>query len=103
MVALAHAKLTSPTLEPLIEPLVPQSHLRVQHEPPRHHAATSARALLPIVHLVRLESAARAEPADAGQSDRFLYMSRCPLVGVNQRPDLGFFGSPRMPDASCAR
>src|SRR5258708_13908895 len=97
MVALAHAKLTSPTLEPLVEPLVPQSHLRVQHGPPRHHAATGARALLPIVHVVLLEGAGRAEAPDAGQSDRFLDMWRRRFVGLNPRPNPCLFSPSPVP------
>src|SRR4029077_4458433 len=103
MVALAHLEVTGPSLEPVVEPPVPQSYLRVQDGPSRNHAATSARALLPIVHVVLLECAGRAEAPDAGQSDRFLDIWRRRFVGVNPRPDLCLFGPPWMPDAECAR
>src|SRR5262245_56449300 len=103
MVALAHAKVTGPRLEALVEPLVPQPHLRVQGESPRHPPATGGRALLPVVHVVLLEGAGGAEAAHTRQPDGFLDRGRgCP-VDVEPGPDLGLVWPPRVPDPERAR
>src|SRR6516162_11696810 len=66
MIALAHAEIAGPGVETLVKALVPQTHLRVNRHAPRHHPATSAGAFLPIVHVVLLEGAGRAEAAHPG-------------------------------------
>src|ERR1700736_5491201 len=103
VVALAHAEITGPGVETLVEPLVSQPHLRIQESPPGYDAAASARALLPIVHVILLEGAGRAEAAHAGQPDGFLDVRWRRLVGEDPRPHLGLVGSPRLPHAEGAR
>jgi hypothetical protein len=81
MVALADAQIAGRGLEVLVEALVTQPHLVVQHHAPRHDAAAGTGAFLPIVHVVLFEGARRAEAAHAGQPDRFLDVRRGGLVG----------------------
>src|SRR5579864_8035288 len=99
MVRFAHAIFTGPAAERRIEALVPEPHLGVERHLPRHHAAAGAGAFLPIVHVVLLEGAGRAEAAHSGEADRFLDMRRGSLVDEHPRPDLGLVGAARMPDA----
>src|SRR6516164_9746156 len=61
MVALAHAEIAGPGLELPVEAVMPQTHLRVYRHSSRDHPAAGAGAFLPIVHIVLLESAGRAE------------------------------------------
>src|SRR6516162_6135242 len=83
VVALAHAEVAGPGVETLVKALVSQTHLRVNRHAPRDDAATSAGAFLPIVHVVLLESAGRAEAAHAGQPHRFLDVRRCGLIDID--------------------
>src|SRR6516164_9896101 len=103
MVALAHAEIAGPGVETLIKALVPKPHLRIYRHAPRNHPATSAGAFLPVVHVVLLESARRAEAAHPGQSDRLLDVRRCSLVDIGPRPHLGLVGAARVPDAEGPR
>src|SRR5438046_713047 len=89
MIALAHAEIAGPAFETFVEALMPQAHLRIHHHAPRNHAAAGAGAFLPIVHIVLLEGAGRAETAHPGQADRLLDMGRGGLVGVDPGPYLG--------------
>src|SRR5712691_3980126 len=103
VVAFAVTILAGPTAERGIEAVVPQPHLRVERHAPRHHATARAGAFLPIVHVVLLEGARRAEAAHSGQADRLLdVIWRC-LVDEHPRPDLGPAGTARMPDAEGSR
>src|SRR6516162_1766616 len=70
---------------------------------PRHRSPTGPGAFLPVVHLVLLETAGRAEPPNTGQPDRLLDVRRGGLVDVDPRPDLGLVATARMPDAKGAR
>src|SRR5437667_1660367 len=99
VIALAHAEIAGPGFEVLIEALMPQAHLRIHRHAPRDHAATGAGAFLPIVHIVLLEGAGRAEAAHSGQPDRLLDVRRGSFVGENPGPHLGPVRAARMPDA----
>src|ERR1700752_3085473 len=103
MVALAHAKITGPGPQLLVEPLVPQPHLRIQESAPRHDAPAGSGALLPIVHVVLLERARRAETAAPREPDRFPDMRWRRFICKDPRPDLGFIGPPRMPNSERPR
>src|SRR5580700_3465388 len=83
MVALAHAPLAGPAVEAVVEPLVPDPHLGVERHATRHDALAGAGAFLPIVHVVLLEGAGRAEAPDPGQADGLLDMRRRRLVGID--------------------
>src|ERR1700746_512172 len=103
MVAFAHTEITGPSVETLVEPLMPQSHLGVDGKLPRHHATTGLRALLPVVHIVLFEGARRAETPYAGQPYRLLDVGRRRLIGIDPRPHRGLFGTPRLPHPEGAR
>src|SRR2546429_1363103 len=79
------------------------AHLRIHRHATRDHAAAGAGAFLPIVHVILLEGAGRAETANTGQADRFLDMRRGGLVGVDPGPHLGLVRATRVPDAEGAR
>src|SRR5262249_9619173 len=70
MVALAHAEIAGPGVEALVKPLVAKPHLRVQRGAARHDTAASARAFLPIVHVVLLKGAGGAEAPHPSEPDR---------------------------------
>src|SRR6516225_4882602 len=70
MIAFADAKVAGPSIEVLAKALVPEAHLRVRRHPPRSEAPTGAGAFLPVVHVVLLEGAGRAEPPHSGQAQR---------------------------------
>src|SRR5271154_6388322 len=103
VVVLAVAILAGPGAERRIEAVVTEPHLRVQRHAPGHDAATGARAFLPIVHVVLLKGARRAEAAHAGKTDRLLDLRRRRLVDVDPRPHLGLVRTARVPDAEGAR
>src|SRR6516162_3197556 len=103
MVALAHAEIAGPGVETLVKALVPKPHLRVNRHAPRNHPATSAGAFLPVVHVVLLESARRAEAAHPGQAQRLLDVRWCSLVGVDPGPHLRLVRAARVPDAEGPR
>src|SRR5271168_1380280 len=67
VVALAHAEIAGPAFEIFVEALMPQTHLRVHGHAPRDDATAGAGALLPIVHVILLEGAGRAEAAHPAQ------------------------------------
>src|SRR6202035_1758059 len=69
VVALAHAEVAGPAFEIFVEALVPQTHLRVDGHAPRDDAAAGAGTFLPIVHVVLLEGAGRAETPHPAQPD----------------------------------
>src|SRR5438105_5689347 len=80
MVVLAHAEFAGPGAEVRIKAVMTEPHLRIERHPAGHHAAAGAGAFLPIVHVVLLEGARRAEAAHAGEPDRLLDMRRRRLV-----------------------
>src|SRR5215469_12766188 len=102
MITFAHAEIAGPGIEVRIEAFVPQTHLRVHGHAPRDHTAAGAGALLPVVHIVLLESAGGAEAPHTGQSHRFLDVRRRRFVDVDPRPHLGLVRTARVPDAECA-
>src|SRR5437879_4556743 len=73
VVALAEAGIAGTGAEGGIEVLVPEPHLIVDRQAPRHDAAAGLRAFLPIVHVVLLESSGRAEAAHSGQPECVLH------------------------------
>src|SRR6516164_11101207 len=103
MVALAEAGITDPSAKLGIEALMPEPHLIVDWQAPRHDAAAGLRAFLPIVHVVLLECTGRAEAAHAGKPERILHFRRCGLIDEYPRPDLGLLRTARMPHAQRAR
>src|ERR1700739_3210272 len=103
MVPLAHAEITGPGVETLVETLMSQPHLGVDGKLPRHHTPTRLCALLPVVHIVLLECARRAETPYAGQPYRLLDVGRRRLIGIDPRPHRGLFGTPRLPHPEGAR
>src|ERR1700730_14498335 len=76
VVALADARLAGPGVEAFIEAVVTHAHLRVDRHVTRDDSAAGLGALLPIVHVVLLEGAGRAEAAHPGEPDRLLHLRR---------------------------
>src|SRR6516162_9127877 len=103
VVALAHAEITGPSVEALVETLMSQPHLGVDRKLPRHHTPTGLRTLLPVVHIVLLECAGWAEAPDTRQPYRFLDVGWRRLIGIDPRPHCGPFGTPRLPHPEGAR
>src|SRR5271166_4022727 len=103
MVAFAVAVVAGQRSQILVEALVPEAHFVTEGIAAGHHTATGLGAALPVVHIVLLEGAGRAEGPQAGQPDRLLDLRRGGLVGVNPGPHLGFVGAAGMPDAQCPR
>src|SRR3989442_9651056 len=103
MVALAEAVVTGPGLEILVETLVSQAHLVIQGISARHHPSSGLGTLLPVVHVVLLESPRWAKDPHSGQSNGFLDLRRRGLVHVDPRPHFGLVRPPRVPDTQCAR
>src|SRR5258708_666515 len=84
---LAVAVVAGDRAEIRVEAFAPGAHLVVERLPARHDAAAGLGAALPIVHVVLLEGAARAENAGAGQTDRLLDLRWGGLVGIDPGPD----------------
>src|ERR1700731_315115 len=103
MVAFTVAVFAGQCAEILIEMLVPQAHLVTERVAPGDDTSSGLSAALPIVHVVLLEGARRAEHPHPGQSNGFLDLGRGRLVGEDPRPDLGLVGPSRVPDAEGAR
>jgi hypothetical protein len=97
VVAFAEAMIAGPGAERGIEALVAEPHLVVDRDTPGHHAAAGLGAFLPIVHVVLLERAGRAEAAHAGEAEGILDLLRCYLVDKDPGPDLGLFRAARVP------
>src|SRR5208282_4644086 len=78
---------------------VAQSHLQVQLLAPRHVAAQDFLYLEPVLAVILLEDATRAEGAQHAKTDGFLDFRR--RLAIHQRPSpyLYFAGSARMPHA----
>src|SRR6267154_2300771 len=68
MVALADAMVAGPGVEASVEVFVTHAHLRVDRHAARHDPAAGLGAFLPIVHIVLLEGAGRAEAAYPGEA-----------------------------------
>src|SRR5438105_14467022 len=103
VVALAHAPVAGPAVEAVVEALVPEAHLGIERHAAGHDALAGAGAFLPIVPVVLLEGAGRAEAYDSGHADRFLDMRRRRLVGIDAGTDSGFAEHARQPDPERAR
>src|SRR6516225_8866630 len=80
MIALTHTKIACPSFEALIETLVAQSHLGVHCQTACDGTAAGLGAFLPIVHVVLLERAGRAEAAYSRQPGRLPHRGRRGLV-----------------------
>src|SRR5262249_25423188 len=103
LIELAKAAVAPPDPAIGVEAGVPEAHPVAQHLAAGEGASAGLRAALPIVHVVLLEGAGRAEHPRAGQPDRLLDRGRRRLVDVHPGPDLGLFGAARVPDAKRAR
>src|SRR5215472_11739601 len=103
VITLAHAEVADPGLQRVVVALAAEPHLGVESQPPRHRSAAGLGAFLPIVHVVLLERAGRAEAAHPGETDRLLDMRRRGLVDIDPRPHLGLVRTARMPDPERAR
>src|SRR6201987_1822950 len=95
VIALAHAEIAGPGFEVGVEALVPETHLRIDGHAPRDGPATGPGAFLPVVHVLLLEGAGRAEASHPAQPHRFLDMRRSRLVGVDPGPNFGLIGPAR--------
>src|SRR6516162_9986786 len=80
MIAFAKAGIAGPGAERWIKALVPEPHLIVYRQTPRGNATTGLGAFLPVVHVVLLKGAGRAEAANPGEAERFLDIARRSLV-----------------------
>src|ERR1700733_8668357 len=103
MVALTVAVITSPGTKIRIEALVAETHCVIERIAARHRTTPGFGAALPIVHIVLLERARRAEYAHARQTEGFLDVRRSSLVHVDPGPDLGLVGSAWVPYAKGSR
>src|SRR4029077_1738147 len=70
VVALAETGIARPGAKRRIEALVAEPHLVVDRHATRRDATAGLGAFLPIVHVVLLEGARRAETAYAGEPER---------------------------------
>src|SRR5271166_682478 len=86
MVAFAVAVVAGQGSEFVVEALVPEPHFVTEGIAPGDHASSGLGAALPVVHVVLLESAGRAEAPHSGQSNGFLDLRRGRLVDVDPRP-----------------
>src|SRR4030095_9520053 len=86
VVALAETGITRPGAERRIKALAAEPHLVVDRHAARCDAAAGLGAFLPIVHVVLLEGAGRAETAHAGEPERLLDLARRRLVDEYPRP-----------------
>src|ERR1043166_2792118 len=102
VVAFAVAVIAGPGAERLVKALVPQAHFVIQGLASGDRAARGLGAALPIVHVVLLEGARRAEHPHPGGPDRFLDMRRRRLIGITPGPDLGLIRPARVPHADRA-
>src|ERR1700730_16429738 len=103
VVAFAVAVIAGPGAETFVVVLVAEPHLVGDRIAPGDDAAAGQRAALPIVHVVLLEGAGRAEHPNAGQPDRLLDLGRRGPVDKAPGPDLGLVGAARMPHREGAR
>src|SRR6516225_9961581 len=103
MIAFAKAGIAGPGAERRIEALVPEPHLIVYRQTPRGNATTGLGAFLPVVHVVLLKGAGRAEAANAGEAERLLDDGGPGLVDKHIRPDFGLVGAARLPHPERAR
>src|SRR5712671_2013112 len=97
MVALADAMVAGPGVEARVEVFVTHAHLRVDRHVTCHDPAAGLGAFLPIVHIVLLEGAGRAEAAYPGEADRLLDLGWRGLVDKDPGPHLGLVRSARLP------
>src|SRR3984893_15030082 len=103
VVAFTVAVVAGPGAERLIVALVAEPHLVGDRIAPGDDAAPGQGTALPVVHVVLLEGAGRAEHADASQPDRLLDLGRRRLVDKAPGPDLGLVGPARVPHPEGAR
>src|SRR5712691_9425859 len=103
MVGFAVAVFAGQRPEIRVETLVSQAHSVVQGMAPCNDTAAGLGAALPIVHVVLLERAGRAENAHSGEADRFLDFGRRRLVGIGPGPDFGLVWAARVPHPKRAR
>src|SRR5437763_16945281 len=73
VVAFAVAIIAGPGAQRLVEALATEAHLVIQILTPRDRTARRLGAALPIVHVVLLEGARRAEHPHPGHPDRLLH------------------------------
>ena len=76
----AYGKITGPSSQVFVEPLPAHAHLIVQVQPAGNYSAAGLGAGLPVVHVVLLKVARRAEAAHRGQAQRVLDLLGCSLV-----------------------
>src|ERR1700730_12825857 len=93
VVAFAVAVVAGHGAERRVIVLVAEPHLVGDRIAPGDDAAAGQGAALPVVHVVLLEGAGRAEHPDAGQPDGLLDLGRRRLVDKATGPDLGLVGS----------
>src|SRR5581483_4229984 len=103
VVALAERGVAGPAAEGRVECLAPQAHLVVDRHLAGHDAAAGLGAFLPVVHVVLLERAGRAETAHPRQAERLLDLARRRLVDEYPGPHLGLLRAARLPQAERAR
>src|ERR1700758_829362 len=103
MVAFTVAVVAGPGFEIFVETLVPEAHFIAERVAPGHHPSRGLGAALPIIHVVLLERARRAEAPHSGQPERLLDLRRGRLVDVNPRPHLGLVRPARVPNSKSAR
>src|SRR4051794_14904301 len=103
VVAFAETGIARPGAERRIEALTTEPHLVVDRHAARRDPAAGLGAFLPIVHIVLLEGAGRAETAYAGQAERLLDVARGRLVDEYPRPHFGPAGPARLPNSKGPR
>ena len=102
MVALAEAGVAGPGLQVFVEPLVPQSHLHVEFNPPGNDPPAGLGAFLPMVHVVLLEGARRAEALDGVLAYRLPDFGKGCFVHVAPRPYFDLVRASRVPNTKGA-
>src|SRR6266851_4811482 len=103
MVALAKAVVAGPGLEVLVVALMAQPHLHIQRIAPGDDPAAGAGTLLPVVHVILLKGARRAEAPHPSQPHGLLDLGRGRFIHIDPGPELDLVGSPWVPDAERAR
>src|SRR4051812_33113640 len=98
VVALAETGIARPGAERRIEALAAEPHLVVDRHAARRDPTAGLGAFLPIIHVVLLEGAGRAETAYAGEAERLFDLARGRLVDEYPGPHLGPAGAARLPN-----
>src|SRR6266404_3877584 len=99
VIALAETGIARPGAERRIEALATEPHLVVDRHAARRNTTAGLGAFLPVVHVVLLEGAGRAEAAHAGEAERLFDVARSRLVDEYPRPHFGPAGAARLPNA----